>query len=58
MIKKTKNGFLIKCDKCGYEEEIDTHDDMEVFKEIINGTGWKSRHSFKNICEDCWSVQK
>jgi hypothetical protein len=53
MIKKTKNGFMVKCDSCGYEEVVDTHDDMFVFKEMLKESGWISKHRYKNICADC-----
>jgi len=53
VIKKTNNGFLIRCDKCGIEEEVDTHDDMFVFKEMIKESGWKSKKKYQNICADC-----
>lgn len=53
MIKKTKDGFTVQCDKCGYSETIDTNDDMFVFKEILKESGWKSKHHYQNICEDC-----
>jgi ribosomal protein L37E len=58
MIKKNKESFTIRCDKCGFEEDIDTHGDIEVFKIIIAENGWKSLHSYKNICEDCGGLKK
>jgi hypothetical protein len=53
MIKKTKEGFMIRCDTCGNEEEVDTHGDLEVFKEMMHEAGWKTLHGYKNRCEDC-----
>jgi hypothetical protein len=53
MIEKVKEGFKISCNRCGFHETIDTHDDMEVFKEIIRETGWASHRRCKNFCEDC-----
>lgn len=53
MIERVSEGFKITCNRCGFSEVIDTHGDMEVFKEIIRETGWVSHHKYKNYCEDC-----
>lgn len=54
MIKKSKTGeYIIRCDNCNYEEQIDTAGDFEKLKIILHETGWKTKHKFKNLCEDC-----
>lgn len=48
-------GFMVTCEKCGYNECVDTDGELAAFKEIIKENGWTSHHKFVNLCEDCQS---
>lgn len=57
-IKKTKEGFKITCDSCGFNEEMDTDGEMGAFKEIMRELGWHLGRRHRDICADCKAENK